>query len=183
MGKKEIQVLVQKFILFEELEGFKRLIQIIEIRDSVLSAEKERITEEQFREKNRENFMLLKDYISKLLFEGESPIVNENKQLKDAKVHILPKTEDDSIRDSEISRIRSIFVGKLVIWDIERALQSGDIESVWQLLEEIKVRELEKFMQNQSDIQEMLSKIADVVCASPDIMRNVLSFEPIGDLE
>jgi hypothetical protein len=158
MGKNQIKDKIQLFSLLEELEGLKKLIQLIQTEESA-----------------NIDYEKLKALINSLLFENNIPLINEDEKLRTARENVLGQTAENQRRYEEIEAVRERWVAKIVIWDIQRAIQTHDTESVWLLLDQIENKRICKYIPNQEDLQEILSKIADSISCSPDIMFAVLN--------
>ncbi len=179
-GKKEIIDLVQRRIFLEELAGIKNLIEVIEAKHRLVTSENIKNVPEKdlpkVQESNKGIFRILRSHIRKLLFEGERPIISTSPELLEVaeKLKLLRTTENE-MHESEVSSIINRWVGTLIKWDIERALESQETESIWELLGQVNQKELTAYITNDEEIQEILEKVGDAVCWSTDMMTSLLS--------
>ena len=150
------------------------MVEIIEAKASLAAYSPEDI---KTREQNQRTQLSLKTKIKLLLFDGERPIVNIRRDLLQARDKILQRNQEDETRDSEITGIINRWVGTLIKWDIERAVECGEVEEVWELLEQMQERQLNGYITNDEEIQEILAKIGDTICYSPDLISSLLSYE------
>jgi len=164
----------------EELKGLKSLIEVIELRETLLevmeqlSHEGRREEAIQLKQKRDHYSNIMRDHLLNLLFLGKQPIINFDPVLLNAREKILPKTEEDSTHESEISEIRNVWVATLLQWEIERALESKHVEQVWELLDEVIKQGLDAFIRDDGEIKEILSTVADAACCSPELMESLL---------
>ena len=167
LSKSAIISSIKKQMLMIELKGLKSLIEIIESHKHILNS---LLTKEEILKTcSRMNLA-----IRCLLFEGKEPIFNIPLDTKKAYDKYLEETSESKIRNEEFQIIREKWVGKLFLIDIDRGIISNDIDSVWELLNEFNRREFTHYINNKDEIKDILAKIGELACYSPDLMANLI---------
>ncbi len=161
------------------MKGLRALVETIELKHSIsILAERESqhpAMDELLKvrtDRARLNGELLFQ-INVLLFDGKRPIVCEGDELREAQRALLG--EEDRAREEKLVEIIKKWTGRLIEWEVEAAIECGKIDEVWTTLEAVYNRGITEYIGEKEEVQEILRRVGDAVCCSPDMMSSILN--------